>query len=325
MTIRLAAVALSVAALLLTACTQDDPRNESAPEEQPSEATATESEQPELSTGNAIRIAWTDLTATEQTGICTSGSVPDVAKSFDTDESADRFGFRVAYADAYEVIEEFCTDTDGDSVPDAEDAYPQDPRLSDEAKYRVSCGGGRSFVIDRNKPNFQKAWSTPLGKNPYCDGRNIAKPLTPIENKIPGQASSIKYAYQHCVEHDTTFFLRDWPLSEPQAREARQALALCPNHPNGDAIRSRIAGLERDKQLRAEGRLFSSGIFRVGTKIEPGTYYTTNVKDCYWERLNGAGAIIDNYFGTALRVQVYISSSDFSFRSERCGTWRPVS
>ncbi len=316
-----AAAAVSASLMFFTACS-DEPTQEAQPAPRPSETVA--SDEPQFSTGNAIRIAWPDLTADEQVGICSSGSVADVAKSFSTDESAARFGFRVSYADAYEVIDEFCADSDGDSVPDAQDAYPQDPRLSDEAKYRVSCGGGRSFIIDRNKPNFQKAWSTPLGRNPFCDGRKLEQPLTANERKLPGRASSIEYAYQHCVEHDTTFFLREWPLSESQAKEARQALALCPNHPNGDAIRARIAGLERDKQLRSEGRIFSSGIYRVGPKIQPGTYYTTNVENCYWERLNSAGAVIDNYFGTALRVQVSISSSDFSFRSDNCGTWRPV-
>ena len=57
----------------------------------------------------------------------------------------------------------------------------------------------------------------------------------------------------------------------------------------------------------------------------PGTYVATNVNDCYWERLDSAGGINDNYFGTALRVQVTIYSSDYSFLAEdECGWWRRI-
>ncbi|MBM0239972.1 hypothetical protein JNW88_27820 [Micromonospora sp. ATA32] len=80
-----------------------------------------------------------------------------------------------------------------------------------------------------------------------------------------------------------------------------------------------------DVDLAAQGRLFGSGTFRVGKEIKPGTYVTTDVDGCYWERQNSSGNTIDNYFTNgARRVQVTIRSSDYAFSSERCGEWRPA-
>lgn len=54
----------------------------------------------------------------------------------------------------------------------------------------------------------------------------------------------------------------------------------------------------------------------------PGMYRVLDVEDCYWERLDGAGEIIDNNFiNAAPRVEATIRSSDFAFNSEGCGRW----
>jgi len=72
--------------------------------------------------------------------------------------------------------------------------------------------------------------------------------------------------------------------------------------------------------------MFSSGAFQVGTEIQPGTYAVEGeINDCYWERLDRNGEIIDNNFvNAAKRVQVTIRKSDYSFNSERCGQWKPA-
>src|SRR5690606_31661517 len=53
----------------------------------------------------------------------------------------------------------------------------------------------------------------------------------------------------------------------------------------------------------------------------PGTYVVYDVEDCYWERLDDRGEIIDNNFIMAApRVQATIRASDYAFNSE-CGRW----
>ena len=78
-----------------------------------------------------------------------------------------------------------------------------------------------------------------------------------------------------------------------------------------------------------------SGVYRIGdtwtgvsgahsgneTTI-PGTYVVFDVEDCYWERLDNAGNIIDNNFVSAApRVETTIHSSDYAFNSDDCGRW----
>ena len=78
-------------------------------------------------------------------------------------------------------------------------------------------------------------------------------------------------------------------------------------------------------KLYKSGRQFDDGLYRVGKDIKPGTYYTTDVDGCYWERQNRNGGTIDNGFViSAKRVQVTIRSGDYAFMSEDCGTWKPV-
>ena len=51
----------------------------------------------------------------------------------------------------------------------------------------------------------------------------------------------------------------------------------------------------------------------MGVTIQPGKYQTTGpVQNCYWERLDAAGQIIDNHFvSTATQVQVAVAPTDF--------------
>lgn len=68
----------------------------------------------------------------------------------------------------------------------------------------------------------------------------------------------------------------------------------------------------------------SDGSFTVGTSIAEGTYVTlaTGVKDCYWERSDGGGNIIDNDFITfapnGVAVTVYAGEG---FTVTGCGLW----
>ncbi|MFJ8677233.1 hypothetical protein [Streptomyces sp. NPDC093589] len=62
------------------------------------------------------------------------------------------------------------------------------------------------------------------------------------------------------------------------------------------------------------------------SEIAPGTYRTTGDLDgCYWERSTRAGNIIANNFASAAReITVTVRATDGLFKTENCGTWKPV-
>src|SRR5207302_7260426 len=61
---------------------------------------------------------------------------------------------------------------------------------------------------------------------------------------------------------------------------------------------------------------FPDGTYRVGSDIAPGTYQTTTVRDCYWERTDASGhAIANDFVPGAPQVRVTISASDTGFHS----------
>lgn len=71
---------------------------------------------------------------------------------------------------------------------------------------------------------------------------------------------------------------------------------------------------------------FGDGSYVVGSAISEGTYATlaTGIKDCYWERSDGGGNIIDNDFITfapnGVAVTVYTGEG---FTVSGCGLWAP--
>ncbi len=112
--------------------------------------------------------------------------------------------------------------------------------------------------------------------------------------------------------------------SESQAKELYGALSICPDHPKAGEIRAKVDSSLAEAAALADGTAFGSGVKRVGQEVQPGTYATEGaLNGCYWERTDGAGEIIDNNFiGSALRAEVTIRASDYSFSSNRCGTWK---
>ena len=66
---------------------------------------------------------------------------------------------------------------------------------------------------------------------------------------------------------------------------------------------------------------FEDGQYLVGKDVEPGTYQASATgNECYWVRKDQAGEIIDNDFGTVATIQ----DGDFTFQSNRCGSWTKV-
>lgn len=232
-------------------------------------------------------------------------------------------------------------DADQDGTPDSLDAYPDDPTWAVAQTITVECdikGGRLQFVIDRIRPDFSQAWSTPLPEKTgaildgvYCESYDEPGiPVSDVErkwwaaDKRPNDYT-ITIPYEQCVEHGTAWTTKEWPVGAGQIEEAERALALCPDHPDAKAIRGRIAAAKGIEQQHRNGTAFYDGNHRVGTDVQPGTYYVEDVEDCYWERLDSRGEIIDNNFiPSGLRVEATIGSGDFSFHSENCGEWLPV-
>ncbi len=170
-------------------------------------------------------------------------------------------------------------------------------------------------------------------KPTHCDAIRTGAPLTAHEQQAVSTAgydspTSIKTLYELCATIDETdvYLQPDYSPSPEQTKEILGMLVLCPAYPLAERLQQAVQRGQSDVAAEANGELFSSGTFRVGEQIKPGTYAIEgDIKDCYWERTDRTGKTIDNNFiAGAKRVQVTIRASDYSFTSERCGTWRRV-
>jgi len=74
------------------------------------------------------------------------------------------------------------------------------------------------------------------------------------------------------------------------------------------------------------GTISLSGSYQVGVGVQPGTFVPDGrMTNCYWETLGSTGSTIDNAFIlSALRAEVVILSTDYSFSSRGCGGWKRV-
>lgn len=188
----------------------------------------------------------------------------------------------------------------------------------------IDCGGDGYYF------SVEEAWPD---KNDMCDAELSGTEMSPVETKAVETAygdeadvDSLGTLYELCAQADPkSWDYLDQAGSKEQLAEVRGALILCPEHPQRKQLRKLVGGAEKRNKLADEGRVFGSGVFRVGDEIKAGTYYSTDVEGCYWERTDANGEAIDNNFVTAAkRVQVTISPGDYSFNSESCGEWRPV-
>ncbi|PWU56121.1 hypothetical protein DLJ47_07730 [Micromonospora sp. S4605] len=227
-------------------------------------------------------------------------------------------------------------DRDGDGLPDLTDPYPDDPKnVPQQAPITVECEDNQGFSSlhtitpgTDGRPDFTTVWPA---KATSCEIEGAIAIVTDTEKaayKTSGyDDQDISTLYEICaaVDPDDVYAEPGFTASREQVPEINASLMLCPKHPYAKKWREAVKRGQRDIDLEAQGRLFGSGTFRVGKEIKPGTYVTTDVEGCYWERQNRSGGIIDNYFtNSARRVQVTIRSSDYAFSSERCGEWRPA-
>lgn len=142
----------------------------------------------------------------------------------------------------------------------------------------------------------------------------IAYPDEPLPEKV-------KFLWGICAQ-TANFYQTNGPINENQRIEAAGALMLCPDHPSA----SIMANGSVEQQERDSGLRFGAGVFEVGTRIQPGTYRATgDIENCYWERLDSAGEIIDNNFvSAATQVEVTVQPSDFSAHFSGCGEFVKV-
>ncbi|WP_180214567.1 hypothetical protein [Phytohabitans suffuscus] len=181
----------------------------------------------------------------------------------------------------------------------------------------------------KSRPDFTDVWQV-KPKKYSCDA-GLVVPETPLEKTAHATSKydnlDIGTLYTICAEVDPTdpYAEAGFKASPEQIPEINAALTLCPNHPLAGKWRQSVQRGKADADLEAQGRIFGAGTFLVGKEIKAGTYVTSDLDGCYWERQSRNGGIIDNNFITAARrVQVTIRSTDYAFHSERCGEWRPV-
>lgn len=186
-----------------------------------------------------------------------------------------------------------------------------------------------SYEIATTNPDFAAVWTS---KQSFCEGARTDGPLSSIERRAVDVAgyddSDVVYLYDMCAVVDTedTYQSADHSANAKQAREIRGVLTLCPDHPHAKRMKAVIARGSEEARLKAAGKTFFAGTFRVGKDIQPGTYIITGeIENCYWERQDNAGQAIDNAFITAARrVEVTIQPGDYAFSSEGCGQWKPA-
>ncbi|MDQ7903483.1 hypothetical protein RB614_03015 [Phytohabitans sp. ZYX-F-186] len=180
----------------------------------------------------------------------------------------------------------------------------------------------------KGRPDFTEVWQV-KPKKYSCDA-GIIIPETPLEKAAHATSKyddlDIGTLYTICAEVDPTdpYAETGFKASPEQIREINAALTLCSNHPLAGKWRKSVQRGKVDADLEAQGRIFGAGTFLVGKEIKAGTYVTTDVDGCYWERQNRNGIIDNNFITAARRVQVTIRSTDYAFHSERCGEWRPA-
>ncbi|MCX5115959.1 hypothetical protein OG992_02135 [Micromonospora sp. NBC_00362] len=227
-------------------------------------------------------------------------------------------------------------DRDGDAVPDSSDSYPDDPKNTpQQPPVSFECDTGNDWDAlltvrpgKDGRPDFSEVWAA---KPTSCDAQTEIQPVTDTEKAALTTSKyddgDIATLYEMCaaVDPEDTYLEAGFAASSEQIPEINAALLLCPSYPYAKKWRETVKRGQVDADLAAQGRIFDEGTFRVGKEIKPGTYVTTDVDGCYWERQDSSGHTIDNYFtNSARRVQVTIRSSDYAFSSQSCGEWRPA-
>lgn len=213
---------------------------------------------------------------------------------------------------------------------------PSPTPTSQGVTFSIACqtdGEGATFT------SWEEAWGSPQAKELYlCDAEVAAgAELSAIQRDAVVAAgyddpNDITTLAELCVDVNNDYVLSSGTYEDAEnyedgsgpVKEASAMLVLCPNFPKAKWVRARIAETKRALVARKNGTRFDDDVYRINKEIKPETYVAhPSAKGCYWERLNKKGGIIaNNFVNAATRVQVTIRSTDYSFNSERCGTWQ---
>ncbi|WP_159944367.1 MULTISPECIES: hypothetical protein [unclassified Nocardiopsis] len=203
-------------------------------------------------------------------------------------------------------------------APNADSVEAQDEpgRIPDNIKLACDLADGGGGIYLR----WSALWELEVRD---CEADHTGGGYTPLQREAAEAAGydevgDVVHLYAICGESLAEKAVR----FEDQAAELRGALVLCPDHPDREEAESLLEAAQ-------ELVLITPGTFRVGEEIEPGTYVSESgsgpFSGCYWERTAASGDIIDNQFtSSALRVEVTVSASDYSFHSSGCGTWEKL-
>jgi hypothetical protein len=175
---------------------------------------------------------------------------------------------------------------------------------------------------------YSGAWTSPRTLRSCAGGSMAGDFLTDAQDAVLASGaiqSQDKLAglYGLCADLGFSSYRSLTAFSESQITELEAVLTLCPDQPAAGDLTAKIAASRQATADEAAGIRFGAGIRRVGESVQPGTYVSEgNFDSCYWERTAADGGIIDNFVTLgALRVEVTIRASDFSFNSTGCGTW----
>ncbi|KQP57790.1 hypothetical protein [Agreia sp. Leaf283] len=176
--------------------------------------------------------------------------------------------------------------------------------------------------------DYRAAWDSPtplVGCDGVQAGGSFYSDTQKAASAAAGQKdlSSLVYLYGTCASLHTSVYGSLPSYSANQVAELTGVFMLCPDQPGAAAVQAKLGVAVALDAERESGNRFGAGIRRVGVDIQPGTFVSEgNITNCYWERLDSAGNIIDNNFLTqALRVEVVLEAGDFSFSSDGCGEW----
>ncbi len=198
----------------------------------------------------------------------------------------------------------------------------------------IDCTG-EDISVKHSFRSIREAWDTSAEDRKNCHVSSISatnlheREREALETAYGPDSDSLDILYAICAESMLGDADEILPYSEGQRDEIEGALILCPDHPDADEIRGRMDAAAETDDLRAEGRVFATGTYRVGEDVQPGSYASEAGDEpfdgCYWELLDEAGDIIDNNFvNSGFRVEIHVPSSAYSLTVDGCGEFQPV-
>jgi len=214
---------------------------------------------------------------------------------------------------------------------------PSSTPTSEGVTFSISCetdDGDNAFST------WQEAWDSPYAKDlAFCDasiesgaslsaaqetalkaaGREDPDEITDLAalcSDVTGDYATGSGTFEDAENYDDD--------GATGLADVRGMMILCPDFPRAKTLTARIAATVKTLSARKKGTRFDDDSHRVGKEIKSGTYVAHPDDDgCYWERLDRKGNILaNNFVGGTTRVQATIRSSDYTFHSERCGTWQ---